>query len=125
MLFNSQRDFLIKILGILFLTTSVYRINIKEQREEELKNFGLPENFDYLIIIIEFLIGYSLLFLPKYEKITLQILLIFIICACVLILIRKMPKLLNEFDFVFTFQPTFMSWVLHLTYLMIVISLLI
>ncbi len=125
MLFNSQRDFLIKILGILFLTTSVYRIGIKEQREEELKNFGLLENFDYLIIIIEFLIGYSLLFLPKYEKITLQILFIFIICACVLILIRKLPKLLNEFDSVFTFQPTFMSWVLHLTYLIIVISLLI
>ncbi len=123
--YSNRENFVIKMLGFLFIGTSLYRLSIEEQRKEELKNFGLPENFDYLIIIIEFLIGYSLLFLPKYEKITLQILLIFIICACVLILIRKMPKLLNEFDFVFTFQPTFMSWVLHLTYLIIVISLLI
>ncbi len=119
------QDFLIKVLGVLFLSTSLYRLTIEKQRKEELINFGLPDGFDYGIIGLEFVAGYSLLFLPQYKKITLQILLIFILSACVIMLFKNFDKLYADKNSVFTFQPNSMCWVLHLTYLMIIISLVI
>ncbi len=124
--FNVNREnFLIKMLGFLFVGTSLYRLTIEKQRKEELVNFGLPDGFDYLIIGLEFCIGYSLLFLPQYKKITLQILLVFILLACIIMLIKNFDKIYINKDSVFTFQPTAMSLVLHLTYLLIIVSLVI
>ena len=123
---NSNCDnFLTNILGFLFLSTALYRLTIESQRKEELKNFGLPNGFDYFIIGLEFAIGYSLLFLPQYKNITLQVLLVFIICACTLMLIRNFDKIYYQIDSVFTFQPTAMCWILHFTYLIIIVSLMI
>ena len=123
--YNKGQNFLLKMLGVLFVYTSIYRLGIEKQRKEELINFGLPDGCDYFIIALEFTIGYSLLFLPQYQQITLQVLLVFIVVACVLMLIKNFDKIFADRDSIFTFQPTTMCWVLHFTYFIIILSLVI
>jgi hypothetical protein len=120
----SGNIFLIKYLGILFLSVGLIRTQIKNEREKELKNFGLPNNFDYFIILFEISMGLILLLNTNYEQCFLIILLIILIIGCVLIIINNFNTIVNNALEVFTFQPTPMSVALHFTYIIIIISIL-
>jgi hypothetical protein len=120
----SGNIFLIKYLGILFLSVGLIRTQIKNEREKELKNFGLPNNFDYFIILFEISMGLILLLNTNYEQCFLIILLIILIIRCVLIIINNFNTIVNNALEVFTFQPTPMSVALHFTYIIIIISIL-
>jgi uncharacterized membrane protein YphA (DoxX/SURF4 family) len=119
------KDILTYFIGLVFIGAASHRIIYKKQRiEESEKVFKLPKYFDIIIIIFEFIIGILLLINFKYKIELLKITLIFIIFASILIVIHNKNKLLNTYNEVFTYQPTFMSFTLHVTYIIIIFSII-
>jgi uncharacterized membrane protein YphA (DoxX/SURF4 family) len=119
------KDILTYFIGLVFIGAASHRIIYKKQRiEESEKVFKLPKYFDIIIIIFEFIIGILLLINFKYKIELLKITLIFIIFASILIVIYNKNKLLNTYNEVFTYQPTFMSFTLHVTYIIIIFSII-
>ena len=118
----NYNNLMIPFIGLIFIITSITRLTIEEQRKKELIYFNLPDNFDYFIIIFELVVGCNLLFNSQYNDITLKIL--FILFAILLILINNFDKLWEDRINVFTFQPTITSFMLHVTYLFIVLGLI-
>jgi uncharacterized membrane protein YphA (DoxX/SURF4 family) len=119
------KDILTYFIGLVFIGAASHRIIYKKQRiEESEKVFKLPKYFDIIIIIFEFIIGILLLINFKYKIKLLKITLIFIIFASILIVIYNKNKLLNTYNEVFTYQPTFMSFTLHVTYIIIIFSII-
>jgi uncharacterized membrane protein YphA (DoxX/SURF4 family) len=119
------KDILTYFIGLVFIGAASHRIIYKKQRIEESETvFRLPKYFDIIIIIFEFIIGILLLINFKYKIELLKITLIFIIFASILIVIHNKNKLLNTYNEVFTYQPTFMSFTLHVTYIIIIFSII-
>jgi hypothetical protein len=119
------KDILTYFIGFVFIGASTHRIIYKEQRIYEAeKVFRLPKYSDIIIIIFEFIIGILLLVNFKYKIELLKIILLFVILASILQVIYNKDKLLSTYNEVFTFQPTFMSFVLHLTYIIIIYSII-
>ena len=119
------KDILIYYLGLVFILASLHRIYLKSQREEEAyKVLKLPNHFDILIIIFEFTVGVLLLTNFKYKLHALFLLFIFLIVFSILIIIYNMDKLLETYHEIWTYQPTSMSFVLHLAYIVIIGAIL-
>jgi uncharacterized membrane protein YphA (DoxX/SURF4 family) len=119
------KNILTYFIGLVFIGAASHRIIYKKQRIEESETvFRLPKYFDIIIIIFEFIIGILLLINFKYKIELLKITLIFIIFASILIVIHNKNKLLNTYNEVFTYQPTFMSFTLHVTYIIIIFSII-
>ena len=119
------KDILTYFIGLVFIGAASHRIIYKKQRIEESEEiFRLPKYFDIIIIIFEFIIGILLLINFKYKIELLKITLIFIILASILLIIHNKNKLLNTYNEVFTYQPTFMSFCLHVTYIIIIFSII-
>jgi len=117
-------DVLIKYFGIFFIITGVMRYYYPVARKNELKNTGLPEGFDYLIFLFEILIGIFLLFNIFDKTVILIITLFFLIVGTFLILFNNYKKIINDFNEVWTYQPTSMCVVLHSHYILMIIVLL-
>ena len=119
-------DYIEKYLGIVFLLAGGHRIFLEEQRLKEKDNFIiLPENCDLLIIFIEICIGIILLFDLKYKEGVLTLLLLFLVIATIMIIYSNFDNIKNTYVDVFTYQPTFTSVVLHITYMVMIGALLI
>jgi len=115
------KDILIYYVGFVFIFTSINRIYLKSYREEEAyKVLKLPKYFDILIIIFEFTVGILLLINFKYKLHVLFISMIFLIIGTILIVIHNLDKILQTYNEIFTYQPTCISVVLHLTYIVII-----
>lgn len=96
----------------------------KQRLEESNVVLKLPKYFDILIIIFEFTIGVLLLINFKYKIETLKLLLLFLIIGSILIAVYNKDKLLDTYHEVWTYQPTFMSFVLHLAYIVIIFAII-
>ena len=121
----SLKDILIYYLGIVFILVSIHRMYLKSQREEEIyKVLKLPPFSDIFIIIFEFTVGVLLLTNFKYKLHALLFLLIFLIVGSILIIINNMDELLKTYHEIWTYQPTSMSFVLHLAYIVMIIAIL-
>jgi uncharacterized membrane protein YphA (DoxX/SURF4 family) len=121
----SLKDILIYYLGLVFILASLHRIYLKTQREEEAYEIlKLPKYFDILIIIFEFTVGILLLTNFKYKLHALFLLMIFLIIGSILIIIHNLDKLLMTYHEIWTYQPTSMSFVLHLAYIVIIGAIL-
>jgi hypothetical protein len=119
------KDILIFYIGIVFILASFHRIYLISQREKEAYEvFKLPKYFDIIIIIFEFLIGFLLLINFKYKLFLLYILIIFLIIWTIILICLNIDKLLYTYNDLFTFQPTSMSLVLHITYIVIIFAIL-
>jgi len=119
------RDILIYYFGIVFIFASIHRMYLKSQREEEAYKFlKLPPFFDIFIIIFELAIGILLLTNFKYKLQALLLLLIFLIIGSILIIVNNTDELLKTYNEIWTFQPTSMSFSLHLTYIVVIIAIL-
>jgi uncharacterized membrane protein YphA (DoxX/SURF4 family) len=119
------KDILSYYLGLVFILASIHRMFYKEQRlEESNKVLKLQKYFDILIIIFEFTIGVLLLINFKYKIEALKLLLLFLIIGSILIAIHNKDKLLKTYNEVWTYQPTFMSFVLHLAYIIIIFAII-
>jgi len=119
------KDILIYYLGLVFILASIHRIYLKSQRKEEATQvLKLPKYFDILIIIFEFTVGVLLLTNFKYKLHALFLLMIFLIVGSILIIVHNMDKLLETYHEIWTYQPTSMSFVLHLAYIVIISAIL-
>ena len=119
------KDILIYYLGLVFIFASFHRIYLKRQREKEAYEvFKLPKYFDILIIIFEFIVGVLLISNFKYKSYILLILIIFLIIWTIILIYHNTEKLLNSYSEIFTYQPTSMSFILHLTYIVIIVAIL-
>jgi hypothetical protein len=120
----SGNDFIIKYFGIIFIIAGVIRYYSPNARKNELINMGLPDGFDYIILLFEIFIGIFLLFNLFDKTVILIIFLLFLIIGTILILINNYNKIISEFNQVWTYQPTAMSVVFHFTYIIMIIGLL-
>jgi len=119
------KDILIYYLGLVFIFASFHRIYLKSQREEEIYEvLKLPKYSDILIIIFEFIVGVLLISNFKYKLYILFILIIFLIIFTIILIYHNIEKLLNSYSEIFTYQPTSMSFILHLTYIVIIAAIL-
>jgi uncharacterized membrane protein YphA (DoxX/SURF4 family) len=90
-------------------------VNLKSQRiEEAYKVLKLPSFSDIFIIIFELTVGILLLTNFKYKLYALLLLLIFLIVGFILIIVNNMDELLKTYHEIWIYQPTSMSFVLHL-----------
>jgi uncharacterized membrane protein YphA (DoxX/SURF4 family) len=119
------KDILTYYLGLVFIFASIHRMIYKKQRLEESNIvLKLPIYSDILIIIFEFTIGVLLLINFKYKIEVLKLLLLFLIIGSILIAVYNKDKLLNTYHEVWTYQPTFMSFVLHFAYIVIIFAII-
>jgi uncharacterized membrane protein YphA (DoxX/SURF4 family) len=119
------KDLLTYYLGLVFIFASLHRVLYKNQRKDESLNvMKLPKYSDILIIIFEFTVGVLLLSNFKYKMEILKLLLLFLIVGSVLIIIYNKDKLMDTYTDIWTFQPTSMSFVLHLAYIVIIFSII-
>lgn len=113
-------------LGIVFVIASIHRFFLKKDRMEEMERLHLPKYFDIIIYSFEMIIGLILLSnLPFYVKrIGLILLLIFLLIGCFLTLLYRYKDIIKTYTEVFTFQPTCMSYCMHLAYIVIILTLI-
>lgn len=126
MLFDniSGNDFLIKYFGIIFILAGLIRIILVNERNDEMKNAGVHNNFGYFIISFEIIVGLTLLFELFDTSMTLIAVLLFLIIATLLIIINNFNKIISDCHLVWMYQPTSMCVVLHLAYIVTIIGLL-
>jgi len=113
-------------LGIVFVIAAIHRFFLKKDRTEELERFHLPKYFDIFIYSFEFVVGVLLLSTVPFfiKRIALILLLVFLTLGCGLMVLYNYKELIKTYSDVFTFQPSFMSYCMHLAYIVIIISLL-
>ncbi len=110
-------------MGLIIILAGINRCFLYDDCKKELNNINLPNGFDYIIIIFELIIGFSLLFDLTNKLTTLLILLIFLSIGTILIIINNFDNLIKEMNSVFTFQPIPMCVTLHFTYVIIIIGI--
>jgi hypothetical protein len=115
--------FLIKYLGIVFLSASLVRASLCKNRQQELISMNLPYNFDILIILFEFMVGMILTFDLFDKKKTLITLLVFLIIGTILMIMNNYNKIINETFEVFFYNPSMESVTFHFTYLIMIIGI--
>jgi uncharacterized membrane protein YphA (DoxX/SURF4 family) len=119
------KTILMYYLGLVFVAASLHRIWLFEDRQRE-KNvvLKLPPFSDILIIAFEFIVGVLLLTNSKYKYQALFFLFIFLIVGSILIAVYNMDTLKKTYTDAFTYQPTFMSFALHLAYIVMIGAIL-
>lgn len=85
---------------------------------------NLPNNIDYLILLFEIFIGFILILDLFNKQITLIILLLFMIIGTIFILVNNFHSIKTELNQIWTYQPTPMSVVLHFTYIIMIVGLI-
>lgn len=119
-----MKDIFIRILGFVFIVVAFHRILLKKDREKELIVFGLPKYSDFLIILFELIIGILLLLDVSYKKNVLKLFLLFFVVGCIIIFLRNQKQILSTYNEIWTFQPTSMSFAMHLYIILIVLMLI-
>jgi len=112
-------------LGIVFVVAAIHRFFLKKDRMEEIARLNLPSYFNIFIYSFEFIVGILLLSnVPFFiKRIALVFLLVFLLIGCGLILVYHYKELIKTYYEVFTFQPTCMSYCMHLAYIVIILTL--
>ena len=123
---NNMDKFGLYYLGIVFVVASIHRFILKKDRTEELVRFKLPKYFDILIYLFEFIVGIILLSSLAFsiKRIALVCLLLFLVAGCVLMLIYHYKELMKTYFDVYTFQPTSMSFFMHVAYIVIILTII-
>ena len=116
------RDILSYGLAFVFLSAAVYRILNIQEGYVEMSTFGLPQWFAYFIIALEIFAGTSLA-IKRMRVISLTLLALFMIITLFLSAIMQ-PELFTQIAEVFTYDHDPTDFVLHLTYLVIIVFML-
>lgn len=113
-------------LGIVFVVASVHRFILKKERTEELERMKLPKHFDIFIYSFEFIVGAILLSNCPFfvKRIALVLLLVFLFVGCGLIAFYNYRELIKTYKDIFTFQPTSMSYCMHVAYIVLILSII-
>jgi len=119
------KDILTFYLGLVFIFASLHRIGLFENRTREVnEHMQLPPFSDMFIILFEFTVGVLLITNHTYKYHALCLLLIFLIIGSFLIAFYNMDTLLATYNEIWTYQPTSMSFVLHLAYIVMIAAIL-
>ena len=113
------------ILGSIFIIISVHRLLYLSDNDKliETNHMQLNPIFSNIIILAQLVIG-SLLITNTSNTLVLQISLIGIIFNSILMLFHNYDNILKTYKEIWTFQPTAMSFSLHLLYILIILILL-
>lgn len=118
------KDVLMYYIGIVILMAAIHRLFLNDNRKEEVINMNLPSFTEYFIIIFEFICGILLITNYKYKINVLYCILIIMIIGSALICINNIDNILQTYNDVFTYQPTYTSFILHITYIVIIGSII-
>jgi len=119
-----NKDIFTRFLGLVFILVAFHRIYFKDDREKEVIVFGLPKHSDIFILLFELIIGTLLLLNVSFKEIILKIFLLFFIVGCIIIFIKNYDLILSTYKDIWTFQPTAMSFAMHLYIILIVLMLI-
>jgi hypothetical protein len=113
------------ILGSIFIIISLHRLFYLSDNDKliETNNMQLNPIFSNIIILAQLVVG-SLLITNTSNTLVLQISLIGIIFNSILMLFHNYDNILKTYKEIWTFQPTAMSFSLHLLYIFIILILL-
>lgn len=116
---------LVRYLGIVFILAALHRIFLVEQRLHEQNHvLKFPRYTNIIIIFFELIIGIMCLFKLKYYKNALLFLMICLILFTLIIIFNNYDKIMENYFHIYTYQPTSMSVVLHVTYIVIMVAVL-
>jgi hypothetical protein len=116
---------LVRYLGVVFVLASLHRAFLLEQRLHEQNNvLKLPSYANILIILFEFIVGILCLFKLRFYKNALLFLMIFLIVGTIIIFFHNYKSILENYFHIYTYQPTSMSVVVHVTYIVIIAAIL-
>jgi hypothetical protein len=118
-----MKDIYTQLTGLLFIVVAIHRVYLKKEREQEIIVIGLPRYSDYLIILFELIVGILLFINVSYKKNILKLFLLFLIVGCIFVFFNNYKKILESYNEIWTFQPTSMSFAMHL-YMIVVFLLL-
>jgi len=118
------KDILIYYIGLVILMAAMHRLFLNDNRKQEIINMNLPSFVEYFIIIFELVCGILLITNYKYKINVLYCILIIMIIGSVLICINNIDNILQTYNDVFTYQPTYTSFILHITYIVIIGSII-
>jgi len=119
-----QKDFT-SILGFIFILASIHRILLKKERQNETKNFNIPNYTQYIIIFYEFITGILLVFKNKYTDIALKLLLVFLILGSIKLMTIHEEKIIKTYKDAWTFKPSMLSLTFHIYMIFIIIILIV
>jgi len=120
-----NESILIRYLGLVFIVASLHRVFLVEQRLHEQNHvLKLPNYANIFIIVFEFIVGIMCLLKLKYYKNVLLLLMIFLIVGTLIIFFHNYNKIMEDYFQIYSYQPTSMSVVVHLTYIVIIASIL-
>jgi hypothetical protein len=113
------------ILGSIFIIISVHRLFYISDNDKlnETNHMQINPIFSNIIILAQLVIGY-LLITNTSNTLVLQISLIGIILSSILMLFHNYDNILKTYKEIWTYQPTAMSFSLHLLYIFIILILL-
>ena len=118
------KDILIYYIGLVILMSATHRLFLNDSRKEEIINMNLPSFVEYFIIIFEFVCGILLITNYKYKINVLYCVLTIMVIGSILIFINNIDNILQTYNDVFTYKPTYTSFILHLTYIVIIGSII-
>jgi len=110
-------------LGLVFLSAGVFRIFNPGLAETEMISLHFPVFFSWVVIVLEIVGGLCLLF-NRYVKKTLILFSVFLVVASILALVTSGKELVSNLSelFIYNLNPT--DFFLHVTFLIIIITLL-
>jgi uncharacterized membrane protein YphA (DoxX/SURF4 family) len=119
-----MKSIFIRLLGFVFILVALHRFFLKKDRLQELKVFGLPKYSDIIIMVFELIIGILLLLNVSYKTTVLKLFLLFFIVGCIIIFYKNDKQIMSTYNQIWTFQPTAMSFAMHL-YIIFIVAILI
>ena len=114
-----------RFIGLIFLLAGLHRIFLKNRREYEANNLlRLPLFSDIIIIFIEVICGFIILFNLSYKYYALIIITIMSIIGTLLLIINNYGDIIKSYNDLFTLHKNSLSVCIHVTYIVILLYLL-
>jgi uncharacterized membrane protein YphA (DoxX/SURF4 family) len=114
-----------RFIGLVFLLSGLHRIFLKNRREYEAYNLlRLPVFSDIIIIFIEVICGFIILFNLSQKYYALIIITIMSTIGTLLLIINNYDDIIKSYNDLFTLHKNSLSVCLHVTYIVILLYLL-
>ena len=114
-----------RFIGLVFLLSGLHRIFLKNRREYEAYNLlRLPVFSDIIIIFIEVICGFIILFNLSHKYYALIIITIMSTIGTLLLIINNYDDIIKSYNDLFTLHKNSLSVCLHVTYIVILLYLL-
>lgn len=133
-MFDISKQLILFFLGCIFIFTALHRVYLmlyyknddyRSPHYEVVNTFGIHEYSKYVVVIVEIIVG-LLLLLPivnmQIKKYVICFLASFMLLSSIVIVVRKYDEIKSSYLDVFTYQPTFVAFFLHITYFVLCIN---